>query len=44
MAVEETPLDNELYITYDRGGWSKGMRRDVIGRSVQVAITPVGSE
>jgi hypothetical protein len=40
MAVEETPRDNELYVTYDLGGWSKGMRRDVIGRSVKVAIQP----
>lgn len=38
MAVEETPRDNELYVTYDLGGWSKGMRRDVIGRSLKVAI------
>ena len=36
MAVEETPIDNRLYITYDLGGWSKGMRRDVYGRGVEV--------
>jgi hypothetical protein len=38
MAVEETPRDNELYVTYDLGGWSKGMRRDVVGRSVKVFV------
>ena len=36
MAVEETPTDNRLYVTYDLGGWSKGMRRDVFGRGVEV--------
>lgn len=36
MAIEETPVDNTLYITYDLGGWSKGMRRDVIGRTVKI--------
>ncbi len=38
MAIEETPRDNELYVTYDLGGWSKGMRRDIIGRSVKVSV------
>jgi hypothetical protein len=38
MAIEETPRDNELYVTYDLGGWSKGMRRDVIGRAVKVSV------
>jgi len=37
MAIEETTRDNEIYVTYDLGGWSKGMRRDVIGRSVTIA-------
>jgi hypothetical protein len=40
MAIEETPRDNELYVTYDLGGWSKGMRRDVIGRTVTIATNP----
>ena len=40
MAVEETPKDNTLYVTYDLGGWSKGMKRDVYARSVQVTIKP----
>jgi hypothetical protein len=38
MAVEQTPTDGTLYITYDLGGWSKGMRRDVYGRSVEVSL------
>jgi hypothetical protein len=37
MAIEETPRDNELYVTYDLGGWSKGMRRDIIGRSMKIS-------
>lgn len=36
MAIEETPADNALFAAYDLGGWSKGMRRDVIGRTVKV--------
>ena len=36
MAIEETPTDNRLYVTYDLGGWSKGMNRDVFGRFVSV--------
>jgi hypothetical protein len=40
MAIEETPTDNTLFVTYDLGGWTKGMRRDVYGRTVQVTIAP----
>jgi hypothetical protein len=36
MAIEETPVDNTLYVTYDLGGWSRGMRRDVIGRTLKI--------
>jgi hypothetical protein len=36
MAIEETPTDNTLYATYDLGGWSRGMRRDVIGRTLKI--------
>jgi hypothetical protein len=36
MAIEETPADNTLYATYDLGGWSRGMRRDVIGRILKI--------
>jgi hypothetical protein len=35
-AIEETPEEGTLYLAYDLGGWSKGMPRDVIGRSVKV--------
>jgi hypothetical protein len=40
MAIEETPRDNVLYVTYDLGGWGKGMRRDIVGRSVTVSVNP----
>lgn len=40
MAIEETPRDNEIYVTYDLGGWSNGMRRDVVGRTVTLASAP----
>lgn len=40
MAVEETPADNTLFVAYDLGGWTPGMRRDVYGRTVQVTIPP----
>ena len=40
MTVEETPTDNLLFVVYDLGGWSKGMPRDVFGRSVQVTLKP----
>jgi hypothetical protein len=36
MAIEETPADNTLFVTYDLGGWSRGMRRDVIGRTLKI--------
>jgi hypothetical protein len=29
-----------LFVTYDLGGWTKGMRRDVFGRIVQITIKP----
>ena len=38
MAIEETPTDNTLYVTYDLGGWSRGMNRDVFGRFVKVSV------
>ena len=40
MAIEETLTDNQLFVTYDLGGWSKGMNRDVWGRFVDVIIKP----
>jgi hypothetical protein len=36
MAITEMPTDNQLYVSYDLGGWSKGMRRDVIGRTLEI--------
>jgi hypothetical protein len=38
MAVEETLTDNKLFLTYDLGGWSKGMNRDIWGRFVEVTV------
>jgi hypothetical protein len=38
MALEEMPTDNQLFVTYDYGGWTKGMTRYVYGRPVQVAV------
>ena len=38
MAIEELPADNNLFITYDLGGWSKGMRRDVFGRTLKISM------
>ena len=35
MAIEETPTDNKLFVTYDLGGWSN---RDVYGRTVEITI------
>jgi hypothetical protein len=40
MAIEETPTDGALFVTYDLGGWSKGMRRDIYARTVQVTLKP----
>ena len=40
MAIEETPTDNKLFVTYDFGGWTKGMERYVYGRTVEIAATP----
>ena len=37
MAIEEMPTDNTIYVTYDLGGWSRGMNRDIFGRFVKVA-------
>lgn len=36
MAIEETLTDNQIFVAYDQGGWSKGMKRDVWGRFVEV--------
>jgi hypothetical protein len=39
MAVEETPRDNELYITYDLGDWASGQGRNIHGRSVRLELS-----
>ncbi len=38
MAIEETLTDNRVFVTYDLGGWSKGMNRDIYGRFVEVSV------
>ena len=38
MAIEETLVNNRIFIAYDLGGWSKGMRRDIWGRYLDVAV------
>lgn len=40
MAIEETLTDNKIFVTYDLGGWSKGMKRDIWGRYVEVSLKP----
>ena len=37
MAIEESPTNNRLYVAYDLGGWSRGMRRDVVARWLDIA-------
>lgn len=39
MAIEETPTDGTIFVTYDRGGWGRGMNRDIFGRFVKVAAS-----
>ncbi len=38
MAIEETLTDNKIFVAYDLGGWSKGMKRDVWGRFVEARL------
>jgi hypothetical protein len=38
MAIEETPTDNRIFVTFDLGGWGRGMNRDVYGRFVDVTV------
>jgi len=38
MAIEETLTNNKIFVAYDLGGWSKGMKRDVWGRFVEVSF------
>lgn len=38
MAIEESPTDNLLFVAYDLGCWTKGLGRDVYGRTVEVSV------
>ncbi len=38
MAIEETLVNNRIFIAYDLGGWSKGMWRDIWGRYLEVSV------
>lgn len=40
MAIEETPTDNRIFVTYDLGGWSRGMHRSVYGRFLDLTVKP----
>jgi hypothetical protein len=42
MAIEETPRDNELFVTYDLGDWSTGKGRSIFGRRLKLEVTDVG--
>ncbi|MGZ4986745.1 MAG: sialidase family protein, partial [Limisphaerales bacterium] len=37
MAIEESLTDNKIFVTYDLGGWGKGMKRGIWGRFVEVS-------
>lgn len=39
MAIEETPRDNELFVTYDLGDWGSGQGRSIFGRPLKLEIT-----
>ena len=39
MAIEESPTNNLLYVTYDLGGWSRGMSRNIVGRWLDIFET-----
>ena len=39
MAIEESPTNNRLYVTYDLGGWSRGMSRNIVGRWLDIFET-----
>lgn len=40
MAIEETPVDGELFVVYDLGDWSTGRGRDIVGRPLRVKLLP----
>lgn len=37
MAIAESSVANRLYVTYDLGGWSRGMSRNIVGRWLDIA-------
>ena len=39
MAIEETPADNELFVTYDLGDWASGKGRSIFGRPLKLEVT-----
>ncbi len=39
MAIEETPTDNELFLTYDLGDWASGKGRSIFGRPLKLEFT-----
>ena len=38
MAIEEMPESNHILVTYDLGGWSKNMPRDVWARTLTLTV------
>ena len=38
MAIEETPTDNELFVTYDLGDWGSGQGRSIYGRPLKLEM------
>lgn len=42
-AITEMPTDNELFVAYDLGGWGRGMRRDVVARSLKITERPTAA-
>jgi len=42
MAIEETPVDNEMFVTYDLGDWSSGQGRSIYGRPLRLEVAAAG--
>ncbi len=38
MAIEETPTNNELFVTYDLGDWASGKGRSIFGRPLKLEV------
>ncbi|MEO6873189.1 MAG: sialidase family protein [Opitutaceae bacterium] len=41
MAIEETPTDNAMFVTYDLGDWGSGKGRSIFGRPLRLELTPL---